>query len=199
MADKAKYDRVARFYDYLKGGDTRRWADTQLKFFKSVSGKVLYVGIGTGQEIVNFPPGLDITAIDLSREMLEYAHRRIGQYPGRIRPALMNVENLGFPDNSFDTILTVCVFCSVANPVRGLKELWRVLKPDGKILMFEHVLSKNRVYGLILKMMSLITTRLSGTHLDRDTVGNLRKAGFKIESERNIYLDIVKAVAGRRK
>ena len=110
----------------------------------------------------------------------------------------MDTENLGFPDNVFDTIVTVCVFCSVENPIQGLKELKRVLKTDGKILMFEHVLSKNLIFSLILKSMSLLTTRISGTHLDRNTVENLKKSGFTLKSEHNIYLDIVKAIAGHK-
>ncbi|MFQ5717856.1 MAG: class I SAM-dependent methyltransferase [Nitrospinales bacterium] len=199
MSSQGKYDRIAGFYDYLKGGDTRRWGKAQTVFFKQMRGKVLYAGIGTGQEIVHFPPGLDISAIDISPNMIQGAQKRITEYSGKIRPVLMNVEDLGFPADCFDTILTVCMLCTAERPVRGLRELRRVLKPNGKIMMFEHVLSKNPIYGAILKMMNVVTTRVSGTHLDRDTVGNLRQAGFQVDSKRNIYLDIVKAVVGHKK
>ncbi|MFQ5451536.1 MAG: SAM-dependent methyltransferase, partial [Nitrospinaceae bacterium] len=64
----------------------------------------------------------------------------------------------------------------------------------GKLLMFEHVLSKNPIYGLSLRFMSLFTNALEGTHLDRNTVENVRKAGFTIQSEQNVYLDIVKTL-----
>ncbi len=194
MNDKPKgYDRVAKFYDFLKSGDSRRWKEPQTDFFKNLKGRVLYVGIGTGQEIVNFPPRLDIVAIDISINMLKNASRRIEEYPGKIHSILMNTESLGFCDNTFDSIVTVCVFCTVENPVEGFKELRRVLKPGGKIFSFEHVLSKNPIFALILKYMNEISTRLSGTRLDRDTGENIRKAGLKIESETNIYQDIVKA------
>ncbi|MFQ5672330.1 MAG: class I SAM-dependent methyltransferase [Nitrospinales bacterium] len=198
MTQKAKFDRIAKSYDFLKSGDTRRWAKAQMKFFRQMRGRVLYVGVGTGQEIAHFPSGLHITAIDISRNMLEQCRKRATRYPGRIELALMDTEILAFPDNTFDTILTVCTFCSVEHPVLGLRELRRVLTPGGHILMFEHVLSRNPVFALILKSMSLVTTRLSGTHLDRDTAGNLKKAGFTIHSERNVYLDIVKAIAGHK-
>jgi len=198
MAEKAKFDRIAKNYDFLKSGDTRRWAKAQLKFFRQLRGRVLYVGIGTGQEIAHFPAGLHITAIDISGNMLAQCRSRADRYPGSIGLVLMNTESLAFPDNTFDTILTVCTFCSVEHPDQGLKELRRVLTPGGKILMFEHVLSRNPVFALILKSMSFITARLSGTHLDRDTVGNLKKAGFAVDSERNVYLDIVKAIAGHK-
>jgi ubiquinone/menaquinone biosynthesis C-methylase UbiE len=199
VSTKEKYNRIAPNYDFLKTGDMLRWSAAQRSFFKSMRGRILYVGAGTGQEIVNFPPGLDILAIDLSRNMLERARPRAARYRGKIKFAVMDIENLGFPDNVFDTILSVCVFCTVEHPVRGLQELKRVLKPGGRIMMFEHVLSKNPVYGTLLKLMSLLTTRVSGTHLDRDTAENLRLAGFALESERNIYLDIVKTFVGHRR
>ncbi len=159
-------------------------------------GKVLHIGVGTGMEIINFPPGLEIIGIDLSAKMLERALWRAQQYQGKIRFCLMDAESLAFPDDTFDTVATVCVFCTVPHPVAGLKECRRVLKPGGKLLMFEHVMSKNLIYGLSLRFMSLFTTALEGTHLDRDTVENVRKAGFQVQSEKNVYLDIVKAIAG---
>jgi ubiquinone/menaquinone biosynthesis C-methylase UbiE len=187
------YDGVAKFYDFLKSGDSRRWEKPQMDFFKNLKGRVLYVGIGTGQEIVNFPPNLKIIAIDISAKMLKNAKQRIEEYQGQIYPIMMNAESLGFDDQIFDSIVTVCVFCTVENPVDGFKELRRVLKPGGKIYSFEHVLSQNPLYALILKYMNQLSTRLSGTRLDRDTGLNIRKAGLKIESETNIYQDIVKA------
>ena len=188
------YDRVANVFDFLRGGDMKRWCAPQTRLFENMNGKVLYVGAGTGQEIVNFPPGLNITAIDLSLKMLEKARPRAEAYNGKINLEIMDAHRLAFPDNSFDTVVTVCVFCTVTDPVHGLEEIKRVLKPDGKLLMFEHVMSRNPLYGLILKTMSLFTVALEGTHLDRNTVSNIRKAGFAVEKEQNAYLDIVKAI-----
>jgi len=196
MARQKNYDGLARVFDFFRQGDMRRWGDAQKNLFQKMQGKVLHIGVGTGMEVINFPPGLDITGIDLSPQMLKRALLRAEQYQGKIRFCLMNSESLAFPDNTFDTIVTVCVFCTVTQPVVGLQECRRVLKPGGKLLMFEHVMSKNLVYGLSLKFMSLFTEKLEGTHLDRDTVANVRKAGFKVQSEQNVYLDIVKAIEG---
>lgn len=194
MAQRKSYDGIARFFDFLRSGDMLRFRDAQKNLFSRMRGKVLHVGIGTGLEIANFPPGLDITSIDLSPQMLERARERAAGYPGTLRLCLMNAQNLGFPDNTFDTVVTVCVLCSVPDPVPSLIELRRALKPNGNLLMFEHVLSKNPLYGLVLRFMSLFTTTLEGTHLDRNTVANAMKAGFTLQSEENVYLDIVKSV-----
>ena len=198
MGQHNKYDQVAKVFDFFRKGDMRRWGLAQKNLFQKMQGKVLHIGVGTGMEIINFPSDLDITCIDLSPQMLERALWRAKQYQGEIRFCLMNSESLAFPDNTFDTLVTVCVFCTVSHPVAGLKECRRVLKPEGKLLMFEHVMSKNLIYGLSLKFMSLFTSALEGTHLDRDTVENVRKAGFKIKSEKNVYLDIVKAIEGNK-
>lgn len=197
MSAKTQYDRLSLFYDFIRQGDMRRWKQVQLDFFSPLKGKMLYVGIGPGPEIVNFPPGLDIYAIDLNQKMMQLARKRAENYRGKVHLLNMDAETLAFPDRTFDCVLTVCVFCTVANPIQGLKELKRVLKPGGKLYMFEHVLSKNPIYALPLKIMSLFTTRLSGTHLDRDTISNVLKAGFTLESDRNVYLDIVKMITAR--
>ena len=162
------YDGVAKFFDFFRAGDMRRWGPDQRALFKNLKGRVLYIGIGTGQEIVNFPPGLDITAVDMSYAMLERSHARVQNYRGKIHRCQMDAQATAFQDNTFDTILTVCVLCSVNQPAICLKELKRVLKPDGELVMFEHVLSKNPVYALILKFMSHVTEYLEGTYLDRD-------------------------------
>jgi len=194
---KQSYDRVAKFFDFLRQGDMRRWNTDQKSLFKNLSGEVLYIGIGTGLETLNFPPDLKIMAIDISSAMLQQSKTRTKSYPGEIHLCQMDAKISAFRDHSFDSVVTVCVLCSVKHPVACLKEIKRVLKPDGKLVMFEHVLSKNPIYAIALKTMSNLTEFLEGTYLDRDTVNNAEKAGFKIFSHKNVYLDIVKALIAK--
>ena len=140
-----------------------------------------------------------IVAIDISPKMLERAARKAAVYSGRIELHEMDVCALPYPDASFDTVATVCTFCSVPRPVAGLRELYRVLKPGGQLLMFEHVRSRIAGLGRLMDLMTLLSRRL-GPELNRDTVGNVLKAGFTLEREENVYLDVVKiieAVRGR--
>ena len=194
---KQSYDRIAKVFDFLRAGDMRRWNTHQKLLFENLLGNVLYVGTGTGLEIVNFPPNLNISAIDLSFQMLGRSKNRVKNYPGKIQRYQMNAETTAFKENSFDTAVSVCVLCSVKDPVSCLKEIKRVLKPEGKLVMFEHVLSRNPFYALALKTMSNFTERLEGTYLDRHTVNNAEKAGFEILSQKNVYLDIVKALVAK--
>jgi ubiquinone/menaquinone biosynthesis C-methylase UbiE len=132
-------------------------------------------------------------AIDISQKMLERAAKKAAAYPGNIELREMDVCELPFADDSFDTVATVCTFCSVPRPVLGLRELHRVLKPGGQILMFEHVRSKIGPFGIFLDLMTPLTRRF-GPDMNRDTVGNVQKAGFRLRREENVYLDIVKII-----
>ena len=83
--------------------------------------------------------------------------------------------------------------CSVPDPVRALRELNRVLCPEGRLLMFEHVRSRQFLLGWTLDLMTLWTRR-TGTEMNRDTLANTRAAGFRITDIRSAYLDIILAV-----
>ena len=108
----------------------------------------------------------------------------------------MDAENMNFNDNSFDTVITSCVFCSVPDPVQGLKEIKRVCKNGGKIVMLEHVRSHKKVLGPLMDAFNFMPLHLYGANIYRETYDNLLKAGFdphQIEVE-NVWLDIVKLI-----
>lgn len=181
-----------RFYDFREASCFRR-GPAKAALFADMRGKVLFVAAGTGTDFAAFPPGRNITAIDISDEMLHRAAQRAGSYPGYLRLLKADALALPFPDASFDTAVTSCTMCSVPDPVRALRELHRVLRPDGRLLMFEHVRSRQRLLGWTLDLMTL-WTRLTGTEMNRDTLANTRAAGFRVTDVRSAYLDIILAV-----
>ncbi len=109
----------------------------------------------------------------------------------------MDVQALEFPDETFDTVATACTFCSVPDPVRGLRELYRCLKPGGQLLMFEHVRSRVGPIAIMQDLMTPISRRF-GPDMNRDTVSNVLRAGFELRRETNVYFDIMKALEARR-
>jgi ubiquinone/menaquinone biosynthesis C-methylase UbiE len=189
-----KWDRASRTYDFFAAVDDKRLGSEKEQLLAKARGKTLHVAAGTGNDFKFFPVGMDIVSIDISPKMLERAKIKAAAYKGSIELREADVHNLDYPEATFDTVTTVFTFCSVPNPIAGLQELHRVLKPGGQILMLEHV--RSTAIGPIGIMMDLMTqlTRQFGPELNRDTVGNVQKAGFRLRRVENAYLDIVKMI-----
>ncbi len=186
------WDLRARFYDVCEGSDLRR-GPSKKALLRDMRGRILFVGVGTGLDILHFPPGRTIVGIDISEAMLLKARHRASAYPGRMVLLRADAQKLKFPDASFDTVATSCTMCSVPDPARAFDEFYRVLRPGGRLLMFEHVRSHNRLLGLALDMMTL-WTRWGGTEMNRDTLSSVRTAGFRITSCTSVFLDIILSI-----
>ena len=111
-----KWDQASRNYDLFTFGDDQRLGPYKRRLFRKVSGSILMVAAGTGNDFKFFPPRLTLTAIDISPKMLERAKPKADAYAGTIELRQMDVCNLDFPDAAFDTIVTACTFCSVPRP-----------------------------------------------------------------------------------
>ncbi|MBI4400837.1 MAG: class I SAM-dependent methyltransferase [Nitrospirae bacterium] len=190
---REKWDWLSLTYDLMTFGEDRRQGAEKRRLFTKVQGRTLLVAVGTGNDLKYLPPDCKLIAIDISPRMIQRARINARRAGGNIRLVLTDAERLGFADQAFDTVLTVCTFCSIPNPVQGLQELYRVLKPGGTLLMFEHVRSKIGLFALILDFMTFLTRKF-GPDLNRDTVGSVLQAGFRLQREENVYLDIVKAI-----
>src|SRR5260370_14331092 len=136
-----KWDAASRTLDFFAFADERRRGRHKQRLFDKMHGATLMVGAGTGNDFKFFPPQMHVVAIDISPKMLERAARKASAYSGSIELREMDVCNLEFADSTFDTIATAFTLCSVPKPVLGLRELRRVLKPDGQLIMIEHVRS----------------------------------------------------------
>lgn len=194
---QSKWNRASRTYNLVTWGDERRFAAAKRRLFAKMAGRCLMVAMGTGNDFRYFPAGLTITALDVSPAMLERARPKAGAYVGRLELRVMDVQALEFDDATFDTVATACTFCSVPDPIRGLRELYRCLKPGGRLLMFEHVRSRVGPIAVLQDVLTPISRRL-GPDMNRDTVANVARAGFEVCREENAYLDVVKAIEARR-
>ena len=94
---------------------------------------------------------------------------------------LADVQALPFDDDSFDTVTATCVFCSVADPVAGLKEVARVATPGGQVLLLEHVRPRNPVLGWLADLVAPVVRRLMGPEINRRTEDNVTAAGLEID------------------
>ncbi|HJN50790.1 MAG: class I SAM-dependent methyltransferase [Pseudomonadales bacterium] len=191
---REKWDRAAPNFDLMSAkGPEKRWAPWKQDLFSSMDGHILFMALGTGLDIAAFPPNRDITAIDISPKMIEQAQDRVDAYDGEIKVHAMDVHELTFDDAEFDQVFTSCTFCSVPNPIEGLKSLRRVMKPDGELHMFEHTGSRCFPFNLMMEVMTPLTRKL-GPEMNRKTVDNVTAAGFTVTEVNHIFLDIVKTI-----
>jgi ubiquinone/menaquinone biosynthesis C-methylase UbiE len=194
LKTQAKWDKAAPNFDLMAGkGAETRWRPFKQALFENMAGDVLFLALGTGLDIETFPRGKSITAIDISPAMLAQAKPRIEAYDGRIDARVMDVHDLEFEDDQFDQVFTSCTFCSVPDPVGGLRALRRVLKPGGELFMFEHTGSKYYPFKIMMDLMTRLTSRF-GPDMNRDTVANVRRAGFQLREVDNLFLDVVKTI-----
>lgn len=189
---RKRYNRIAPMYNSMDTMIKPTWREELLRDAK---GKVLEVGVGTGANLSHYPPGLEIVGIDFSPRMLAYAQEQILSLPSNIQLQQMDAQHLEFPNDSFDTVVATCVFCSVPDPIQGLREIHRVLKPTGHLLMIEHMLSDNPVLALALHILNPVTVRISGANVNRKTIQNLQSAGFHIADIKMLaFKDIVRRI-----
>ncbi len=189
-ASKDKYNRLARFYDLHSKIAEKIWFKRWRKrFILPLKGRILEVGIGTGKNLDFYGKGAKVIGIDFSEKMLQIAKEKLVKSGKKnILLKQMDAENLKFKDNSFDYVVTTCVFCSVPDPIKGLKEIRRVLKPTGRLIMIEHVLSKNPIIALIEHINNPLTKFFMGVNINRNTRQNITQAGMKIAEDRNLAL-----------
>jgi len=184
---RKRFDRIAWIYDFMESPmeilSVSAWRSELLS---NVRGKVLEVGVGTGKNLPYYPEGIELTGMDISLKMLERAKQRADTLKIKAELLLMDIEKMTFPDRYFDYIVSTFVFCSVPDPIQGLREVKRVLKDDGVALFLEHVRSENWFLGKMMDIFNPMVRSLIGPNINRSTVENIRKAGLNIISVENM-------------
>ena len=143
-------------------------------------GCVLDLGCGTGRNLPLLPAGTRTVGLDPSWETLRRARRRAPRVPLVVGSA----EALPFRDAAFDTVLSGLVFCSVPDPRQGLREVRRVLRPDGQLRMLEHVRATRAWKARLQDRLQPAWTRITGgCHPNRETERTVEAGGFRIQDE----------------
>ncbi|HJY87582.1 MAG TPA: class I SAM-dependent methyltransferase [Candidatus Acidoferrales bacterium] len=143
-----KYEEFARWYDFgeaisefLAVGRLRK------RLLQRASGKVLEIAVGTGKNLPYYPRNCHLTAVDLSPARLQLAQERAMRLKLDVDFLIMDAQALAFPDQSFDTVVDSLSLCTIPDPVVPLREMARVCRRDGQILLVEHGRSSHEWLG----------------------------------------------------
>jgi ubiquinone/menaquinone biosynthesis C-methylase UbiE len=149
------YERTAPFYDVLDWPfEATRYRRLRPLLFEGLSGRLLDVGVGTGRNIPCYPPGSEVTGIDLSRAMLVRARRRAERSRRPVQLVCMDARRTAFADATFDAAIASFVFC-VLPPAVGamaLRELARVVSVGGTIRTLDFVRPAGRARRVLARL-----------------------------------------------
>jgi ubiquinone/menaquinone biosynthesis C-methylase UbiE len=173
----------SRLFEWLAGGGLgrRSFEPLRRKTAGRAQGVALEVGVGGGYNFAYYDPALvqRVEAVEPDATMLSYARARAARAAVPIALTQAPAEALPFASDTFDSAVVTLVFCSVVDPERGLRELLRVLKPGGRLLMVEHVRASNGALVAVQSALVPLTTRMTGNcHWNRDTESVIRQTGF---------------------
>lgn len=200
MVDKAltdsirrKYNRVALVYDLMEAPmEMHRLNQHRQLVWQHAQGRTLEVGVGTGKNMQYYPPEAEVTGIDFSERMLAKAEKRKSKLGlDQVTLQLMDAQQMDFEDNSFDTVVTTCVFCTVPDPLLGFQEIRRVCAPGGQILMLEHVRSCKPFVGPLMDLINPLVRGVMGTNINRDTLSTIKKSGIEPVHIDHLWADIL--------
>ena len=184
---QARYERIAPLYDVMEILPERRYSSWRRHLWSMAQGpKIMVVGVGTGKNIPYYPDNVEITAIDLTPGMLKRARQRAAVLDIEVDLQQGDVQDLVFPDDTFDEVLATFVFCSVPDPLLGLRELARVTKPGGRLLLLDHVRAGNELAGFVMDVMNPLAVRITGANINRQTTENVRHSGWQLEHVQNM-------------
>ena len=164
------------------------------RFLAQANGDVLDVGTGTGRNFPFYSPECHVTGIDLSPEMLSIASKRADSLGMRVELLEMDAEHMTFHSHSFDTVVSSLAVCTFPHPVDALREMARVCKPDGRILLLEHGRSDRRWFGNLQDRFAERFARQSGCHWNREPLELVRVAGLRTRMAKRSRLGIIHTI-----
>lgn len=156
------YRRWAPIYDHTFGKVAAEGRKHAVEIINTRSGRVLEVGVGTGLSLPMYGRQLEIVGVDLSPEMLEKARARVANEALDNVTGLheMDAGHLTFPDNAFDTVVAMYVMTVVPEPERVMRELARVCKSGGEVILVNHFSQDEGVRAWVERRMAPFADQL---------------------------------------
>jgi len=188
---RQKYNRLARWYNALDGLPEVLGVKTlRRRLLRHVSGQVLEIAVGTGRNFRHYPWACQITGVDFSPAMLQIARREAHRLDLKARFLVMDAERLAFRNHSFDTVVSSLTVCTFADPVAALREMARVCRADGRILLLEHGRSHREWLGRWQDRRADRHAKTLGCRWNREPLDLVRQAGLGVIAARRVFFGI---------
>ena len=165
-------------------GERAGMAQRRQELLAEASGRVLELGAGTGLNLRYYPDEIDeLTLTEPAAPMIPKLERRLSRENREGRVVVATAEELPFEDDSFDTVVSTLVLCTVDDPRRAIDETARVLKPGGRLLFLEHVRADTRRLARWQdRLHRLWHAFAAGCHANRPTVELLQESPLHVEA-----------------
>lgn len=185
------YDRGMQFAERRILRDTRTWVASRAR------GRTLEVAVGTGLNLPSYPAEIDLVGVELSPRMLAHAQGRAAGLGLDAELREGNAHRLAFADASFDTVVCTLSLCSIADHRLAMAEMIRVLRPGGKLILADHVLSSVAPVRLAQRFVEMFSSRV-GEYFTRRPLRLLPPEVEVVEQERFLAGVIERLVAIKR-
>ena len=186
------YDREMRFFERALFKDSRLWICSQAR------GDTLEVGIGTGRNIAFYPKDVGLIGLDVSEGMLNHARRRANELGRAVELHMGDAAHLPFGDASFDTVVSTLSLCAIPDDRGAVREMMRVLRPGGRLLLADHIASSSVVVHLLQRAFEVFTVPLQGEHFLRRPSATAQREGFEIETRERFSLGVIERIVARK-
>jgi ubiquinone/menaquinone biosynthesis C-methylase UbiE len=187
-----RYDKQIGLMERLFFADTRDWICGQ------ATGDVLEIAIGTGLNLDHYPPEITLTGVEQSPAMPNIARARAARHPLQVDLREGDAHHLDYLDGSFDTVVCTFSLCEIPDVDKAIAEMYRVLRPGGKLLLADHVASTSLPLRVFQRLLELITIPLGGEHFLRRPSERLPAAGFRIEQRQRFKAGIAERLTARK-
>jgi len=185
---RARWERLAKHYGLVESLSEWYLKPFRKALWTRAAGRILEAGAGTGLNIAFYPAKARVTATDLSGAMLRRARERAREQNVDVNFEEADLCSLPFSDHAFDTAVATFVFCSLPDPVACLREMARVTRPDGRILLLDHVRIERPLIGPLMDRLNAATVRLAGEHINHRMDLFVQEAGCEILENRRLGL-----------
>jgi len=195
---RRKYEKFARWYDLMDGiPEMLGVRRLRRRLLQRASGKVLEIAVGTGRNLRYYSKTCKITAVDFSPAMLKVARKRASRLELTIPFLVMDAERLALPDQCFDTVVSSLSMCTFPDPAAVLREMARVCRADGRILLLEHGRSTWEWLGRWQDRRADRHAKTLGCRWNREPLDLVRQSGLTLVAAQRFFFGIVHVIQAR--